>query len=141
MRRVRTQRDDRRGLTLVEVLIAVAILGILLGGLIPAFVSNMRINTDSEVRSQAVTAAQSVLDALRADGSWPEYGLDPDGEATIPPVRQVESGGRTFDVQIDYGPYCDASGTCLDGAQNVELEVRWRGRVYYTVETVYTDLR
>ena len=71
---IRNQQRPPRitGLTIIEVLIAVAILGILLGGLIPSFVSNMRINTDSEVRSQAVQAAQTMLDALRADGAWPD---------------------------------------------------------------------
>lgn len=132
---------SRRGLTLVEVLIAIVVIGVLLAGVIPSFVSNLKINTESEVRSQAVTAAQTILDALRADGAWPDYGLDIDGNPTIPPVRQVTSGGRTFDVEIDYGPYCEDGGSCLDGAQEVQLEVMWNGRTYYTVGTVYTDLR
>ena len=130
----------RQGLTLIETLISIVILGILLASVIPAFVTNMQINTDSETRSAAVAAAQSVLDSLRADGSWPDYGMDPDGNPTVPPVRQVQSNGRTFDVQIDYGPYCDG-GSCIPGAQEVQLEVRLDGRMYYRVGTVYTDLR
>ncbi|MDZ7707507.1 MAG: type II secretion system protein [Trueperaceae bacterium] len=72
---VRTPGASREGLTLVEALIAVSILTILLAAVIPAFTDALRINTRSEVRSQAVAAAQTVLDSLRAvpPSEWPAY--------------------------------------------------------------------
>lgn len=124
----------RRGVTLIEAVIAVAIIVILMAGVVPAFVDALRINTRSEVRSGAVAAARSVMDSLRADGDWPaSAGGDP-------PVREVEVGRRTFEVQIAHHPYCDASGSCFDGAREVRLEVRYRDEPYYDVTTVYTDL-
>ena len=128
------------GVSLIEALVAIVVLGILVGAVVPAFVSNLRLNSETEKRSQAVVAAQTVLDSLRADGSWPAYGLDPDGNPSVTPVLQVESGGRTFDVAVDYGPYCER-GVCYSTARNLELEVRLDDTVYYQVATVYTNLQ
>jgi type II secretory pathway pseudopilin PulG len=123
------------GLTLIEALIAVAIVAILLAGLVPSFVNALRINTDSEVRSQAVAAAQTVLDSLRAEPDWPPYA------GGQPPVRQVDVGGRSYDVTIEYAPYVSDAGDTYDGAREVRLEVAYRDEVRYTVATVYTELR
>lgn len=131
----RTRSED--GLTLVEALIAVSILAILLGAVVPAFVDALRINTSSETRSQAVAAAQTVLDSLRAEppDAWPAY------VAGEPPVRQVEVGRRTFDVTIRYREYCDDDGECFDNAREIDVEVSFRDQVRYRVSTVYTELR
>ena len=137
LRTVRTPTAGREGLTLVEALIAVSILTILLAAVIPAFTDALRINTRSEVRSQAVAAAQTVLDSLRAvpPAEWPAYaGGDP-------PVQQVEAGRRTFDVTVRYQEYCDAGGDCFDNAREIDLEVSFRDEVRYSVSTVYTELR
>ncbi len=131
--------ENSRGVTLVEALVAVAIVGIVLAATVPAFVGNLRINTDNETRSGAVTAAQTVMDRLRGDAAWPEYGGSPGGPA-LPPVVTVEASARSYDVRIDYGPYCDDAGTCYAGARRVELEVTHDGRVFYRVATVFTQL-
>ncbi len=130
--------SDRDGLTLVEALIAISILTILLAAVVPAFVQALRINTDSEERSQAVAAAQTVLDSLRAEppADWPAYSAGGD-----PPVQQIEVGGRTFDVTVRHQEYCDASGDCFDNAREIDLEVSFRDQVRYRVSTVYTELR
>lgn len=127
----------REGLTLVEALIAISILTILLATVLPAFTNALRINTGSEVRSQAVAAAQTVMDSLRAEppADWPAYA------AGDPPVRQVEVGARTFDVTIRYQTYCDDDGACFDNAREIDLEVSFRDQVRYRVSTVYTELR
>ena len=131
--------EHQRGVTLVEALVAIAIIGIVLAATVPAFVGNLRINTDNETRSGAVTAAQTVMDRLRGDAAWPEYG-GPPGGPMVPPVVTVETSARSYDVRIDYGPYCDDAGTCYAGARRVELEVTHGGRTFYRLATVFTQL-
>ncbi len=125
----RTSRHG--GFTLVEALVAIAIIGILLAAVVPAFVSNLRINTDNEIRSGAVAASQTVLDRLRVrpKGDWPASGGS----------LSVSSNGRNFDVLVSYEPFCQG-GTCYTGAEMIELEVSYGSRSRYTVSTVFTAL-
>ncbi len=55
-----------RGFTLVEVLIATAILGIMVGPILTSFVSVARVNTTSRKRLSATTAGESVAEAVKA---------------------------------------------------------------------------
>ncbi len=59
-------RGRSRGLTLVEVLIALVLLGLVSAFSVPSIVSSMRINADNRVRVQAVAAADAWLDRFRA---------------------------------------------------------------------------
>ena len=64
---VRSRRQDNRGMTLVELLIAIVILAIITVPLLHAFVSSARVNLDSRKRSRLTTVAQDVMEGLRAD--------------------------------------------------------------------------
>ena len=64
---VRKQRLDNRGMTLVELLIAIVILAIITVPLLHAFVSAARVNMDSRKRLRLTTVAQDVMEGLRAD--------------------------------------------------------------------------
>lgn len=57
---------DRKGLTLVETLLALAILGLITGTFTFSVVSSMRNNSDNRTRQQALAAAESWLDRFRA---------------------------------------------------------------------------
>lgn len=126
------ERSSRRsGFSLIEAIIAIAIVGILLAGVVPAFVSNLRVNTDSEARTGAVAAAQTVLDQfrVRSKSDWPASG------STV----SVTSHGRPYDVGVVHQPFCQG-GTCYTGAELIELEVSYGGRIRYSVSTVFTAL-
>lgn len=123
----RTRRE--RGFSLVEALVAIAILAVLLAGVVPAFVSNLRVNTDNELRTGAVAASQTVLDELRVRPSAFASG------STV----SVASHGTAFDVLVTKEQFCQG-GTCFDGAERIELEVSHGGRVRYRVSTVFTAL-
>lgn len=126
---VREPVRARAGFTIVEAIIATAIVGILIAGVAGAFTAYMRINTDNEVRTGAVAAAQTVVDGLRSGGGWPSSGT----------VLAVASHGRTYDVELTYQPYT-AGGVTYTGARLVEVEVRHAGRTRYEVGTIFTQL-
>ncbi len=121
--------EGREGFTLVEAIVALAILGIILGAVVPTFAQNLRLNTDSELRAWAVSVAQEELDALRASGNWPASGSQ----------RTVNIGSATFTSHLTHARYCQGT-VCYDGARHLTLEVRHADRTMYTVETVFTVL-
>lgn len=126
------ERASRRaGFSLIEAIVAIVIIGILLAAVVPAFVSNLRVNTDNEVRTGAVAASQTVLDRFRVQsrGAWPASG------STV----SVDTRVRTYDVLVEYARFCQG-GTCFDGAELIDLEVSYGGRTRYTVSTVFTVL-
>lgn len=127
----RERSSSRAGLSLVEAIIAIAIVGILLAGVVPAFVSNLRINTDSEIRTGAVAAAQTVVDQFRVlpRSQWQASGT----------TVNVVSHGRSYDVLAQHGPFCQG-GTCFADSFLIELEVSHGGRSRYAVATVFTAL-
>ena len=56
---------NQRGFTLLEGLLALAILGIALAGILPAFFGYMHVTTRNEMRTGAVAAAQRQMETLR----------------------------------------------------------------------------
>ena len=125
-----TRRSRARGFTLIEALIGVAILAVVLAGIVPAFLSYLRVNNQSDVRGGAVAAAESVLDNLR---QTPIAAWGPSGT-----VLNASGGDRTYEVTV---LYCTASlPYCSSDTRHVEAVVRYQGKVYYDVQTVYTRL-
>jgi prepilin-type N-terminal cleavage/methylation domain-containing protein len=122
---------NSRGFTLLEALIAMAILGIVLAGLVPSFQSFMNANSLSEERSNAVAAAQQIMEGLRQ--------VDP---STLPSsgtsaVQAVTIGSHEYEVVANY---CVESSYCSSAARQIVLEVNFAGKTVYTVESVYARL-
>lgn len=117
----------QRGLTIVEGLVAIAILAIAMAAVIPAFTNNARINSQQEHRSGAVAAAQVVLDNLRVR-SW----------ASWPTSQTVDAGSHTYDVAITVCSQGSTDCFTTTDARHVRLEVSNGGTTYYTVATVFT---
>ncbi len=120
-----------RGFTLLESLIAMALLGIALAGLLPSFQAFMDANSFSEERSNAVAAAQSVMEALRQ--------VDP---STLPAsgtsaVLAVTVGDHEYEVVTTY---CAEASFCSSAARHILLEVSFAGKTIYTVESVFARL-
>ena len=121
----------RKGVGLVETLVALAIFTLVLGALVPAFIHYLDTNSRTELRTQAVTIAQQVLEDLRVQ--------DP---ATLPnngtEQRTVSYQGRSFRITIRY---CRDPSLCTSTARQITVEVAYRNRRIYAAETVYTKLR
>jgi prepilin-type N-terminal cleavage/methylation domain-containing protein len=121
-----------RGFTLIEAVFALAILGITIAAVLPAFVDFLDANTLSEERSNAVAAAQQVMEELRQfdPGSLPSSGSSA--------VQTVTIGNHEYEVTAHY---CRESTYCTTAGRHIILEVNFGGNTVYTVETVYTQLR
>jgi prepilin-type N-terminal cleavage/methylation domain-containing protein len=103
------------GLTLVEVLIALLVLGLVAGAFTTTVVSSLRMNSDDRIRARAIAAAETWLDRFRAKSldfnafttarSYPygyNYASDPTFVAAgdpSPAVLNQEWGPFRFTVQ------------------------------------------
>ncbi len=118
----------QEGLTLIETMMALAILLIILSGILPGFITYARLNTDSELRSDSVAIAQQVMEELRHS----EFSQWPESEESWSPISM---GGRDFVVNIhsDWAPD-------TVGAKEVRVRISYENRVLYEVKTIFTQL-
>jgi len=123
---------NEKGFSLVECVCALGLLAIVLLGIIPTVQVLMQSNTISEERSNAVSAAQQVMESLRqqAPSSLPNSGSSA--------VQTVSVGTRDYEVVAHY---CTKSAYCNDDMRHIVLEVSYAGHDVYVVETVYTRLQ
>lgn len=99
---------DRAGFTLLEVLIALAILAMGLGALYSALAQSSRFHRTAVRHTQLEQAAQSVLDAAATEG-WPDASMSQQGQLgpmiwtrTIRPVEgsQPASGLQPIHIEV-----------------------------------------
>lgn len=119
------------GFTLLESLVALGILGVTLVAMLPAFQAFMDANSVSEERSNALAAAQEVMETLRhADpASLPTSGSSA--------VQAVTVGEHEYEVVTHY---CQNSTYCGTDSRHIVIEVAFAGKDVYTIETVFTRL-
>jgi prepilin-type N-terminal cleavage/methylation domain-containing protein len=118
-----------QGFTLVEVIVAMVIFVIAISLVVPAFTSFLSLNSGNEQQTQAVRAAQQVLDRIRLQ--------DPTSLTTNPPVQSVAVGGHPYQVAV---VYCYTAAYCDPGSKDVEVEVSDNGKLLFSAETVYTQV-
>ena len=126
-----TAQNPRRsqGFTLVEMLVALLILGLLLSVVLTAIASNTSLNSQTELRSQAAVAAQRLLDEQRNQSAWKASGSDP--------AVDVAVGGHTFQVTLSY---CTNPSYCTDTARQIVSQASYNNKVLFSVETVFTSI-
>jgi general secretion pathway protein I len=119
------------GFTLVEALVAIAILGIALVGVLPTFQTFVDANELSEERSNALAAGQVVMEALRREqpASLPKTGSSS--------VQTVSVGDHAYEIVAHY---CQKTQYCTTTSRHIVVEVSFAGETIYSLETVYTRL-
>lgn len=119
------------GFTLIESLVALAILGVLLAAILPTFFTYLDANTMSEERTGALAAAQETMELLRQTDptTMPNAGSSP--------LQVVSVGDRDFEVLTHF---CTANQFCGDDSRHLLIEVSYGGRTVYSVESVFTAL-
>ena len=120
-----------RGFTLLESVISLAILSITLVAMLPAFQTFMDANTLSEERSNALAAAQVVMEALRHE----DPSLLPSSGSS--PIEAVQVGAHEYEVVTHF---CRNSSYCGTDIRHIMVEVSFAGKSIYTIETVFTRL-
>ncbi len=114
----RRQRPAQRGLTLVELLIAIVVIGVGLGGVMLAFSTLARQNADPVVQRQMLAIAQGLMEEIH---------LKPYASAT----NAAPSGCArdTFNDVSDYHAYtttnliCGVDGTVVSGLNGYSVRV------------------
>lgn len=126
------------GVSLIEVLVSISLLGIVTTVFITSSISMSRMLSNAETKSQAVLAAQEVLEPLRQE----KPSNLPDTLTVQSPV-EVDLNGRIYDVIITYceeAQYCSSNVTGgLVGSRHIKAEVLYEGESYYEIETVFTE--
>ena len=119
-----------RGFTLIEVIVALAIFGILLASVPMSYIVQMRFNTHAENTFLATSAAETVLDALRMETikNLPSHG-----------DRQETLTINSKDLEV-ITEFCKNSKYCDSATRHISIKVLLNEKVLYTVETVYTQL-
>jgi prepilin-type N-terminal cleavage/methylation domain-containing protein len=119
------------GFSMMEVLVSLALVGIVSATVSPIFISQSQLNTTSELKMLAIDATDKQIDSLRL--------VDP---ATLPSSGSASTGvtvgGKTFSVQASY---CVNASWCSAVTRHLKFTTSYRGTTYYVTETVFTQLR
>ena len=121
----------QQGFTLVEVLVALSIVGLITAFLSPVFIAQSKYNTTSELKSLAINATDRQVDLMRLTDPAT---MQSSGSTT----STVTAGGKNFSVKIDY---CVTSSYCSSVTRHLKFTTSYRGIPYHATETVFTQLR
>lgn len=124
---------NERGFTIIEVMVALGMFGIVSAMMATTMVQLQRANYENEVRSGAYAAAQLVLDDLRSQNiaELPTFGSSA--------VQNVVISGKTYAVTPSY---CITASQCPSvNVRGIRVSVSHKNRVRYMVDTVYARLQ
>lgn len=122
---------NQHGFTLVEVLVSVAIVGLITAFLSPVFIAQSKFNTTSEIKGLAIDATDRQVDTMRLTDPAT---LQSSGSTT----STIVVGGKSFSVKVDY---CSTAGYCSSVTRHLKFTTSYRGKTYYATETIFTQLR
>jgi len=124
------------GYTMIELTVAMTMLGTLALSLTTLSIHSMRTNKDNEIRSGAIQVASVVLDELRGQiiSSLPS-------SPGIQQSRSISISGvpNPFNVTLTF---CSNSSFCPTAdTRHIKVAVSYAGRNRFNTETVMTQLR
>ncbi|HOA20449.1 MAG TPA: type II secretion system protein [Sedimentibacter sp.] len=102
---------NNKGLTLVEILITLAVLGIVIMPLMSMFFTSQKMNNESEMKYRAIQFAQEELESIKAMKilNTEDDGYPPRGDGSYGYVTSPDSEGYTIDVRIEKGAEYEGS--------------------------------
>lgn len=111
------RRATQQGFTLVEVIVAIAIISVAIGGVMLVFVVALSHSADPQQQQQAVAIAEGYMDEILS-----RRFEDPDG------VASVEASRGLYDDVDDYGTISneqprDQEGAVLSGLSDYRVQV------------------
>jgi MSHA pilin protein MshD len=114
---------DQLGMTLVELVIAIAVAGIAVAGLAAAYASMVGRSADPMIQTQALVAAESIMEEILLKPF-----SDPDTVGDICVDEADDDNRATFDDVCDYHNYTsngvvDQSGNLVSGLSNYDVSV------------------
>lgn len=134
---MRMALKDERGFTFVEVIIAVALLGIIAGGFLAALAASSNNTRLSDERTTAESLARTEMELACeyvSNYSCYVYGLRPNFEYELPdnpPTGELSHtlppGYETYTVHV-------VSAPLRDGVQTITVTVSRDGRVIYSIQ-------
>ena len=124
---------NEKGFTMLEIMVALTIFGIVAAGMAQAYVLQLHTNNASEVRSQAIQAAQRVLDDIRTKDITQ---LPSSGNAA---PQTILVNNRSFIVKIQYCP--PTTAYCSTAQRFLRSKVFYKNKQVYAIDTVFAQLR
>jgi len=114
---------DERGLSLIELLVFIVVVGIAVTGVLSVYSLNARSSADPMVRKQALAIAESLLEEVLAkpytycdpDDANVETASSPAGCATIPEVMGPEAGETRYANLTPFDNVNDYNGFSMAG--------------------------
>ncbi len=123
----------QRGFTLIEVMISLLIFSVVLGGMAPAFVSQLKSNSRSQIRTEAIAVSQQVMDSLRLQNP----STLPVSGSSSPEI--ITFGNRSYSAVAFY---CEATAYCTTANnRHITVRVSHNNVQVFETQSVYTQLR
>ncbi|MBP9837860.1 MAG: type II secretion system protein [Proteobacteria bacterium] len=124
---------QNKGFTLLEVMASLLIFSLVVAGMGPAFIAHEKYNTESQIRTDAIAAAERALDLLRYQNptSLPTSGTSAATDYII--------NGKTYSV---FTVYCLTSTYCQSpNNRHITIRVKYKNKQVFETETVFTQLK
>lgn len=122
------------GMTIIEVLIALALLGLTLSILTTSMISNANLNDTIDKRGQAIRLSEQILESYRSNNDYTEL--------SNPNVIQkdVNFNGFKFPVKTTFCP-TDAPKEmpCTDSAVFIRVEIMNNNKVLHKTESYFAE--
>jgi prepilin-type N-terminal cleavage/methylation domain-containing protein len=129
----RQSKLNDSGFTLIEVMVAMLVFGVVMSTMPSVFVAHLRYNQRAEIKTASMHAAQRVLDSYRVvdPSSLPSSGSVTEANIVI--------GSYTFSPTTSF---CSQASYCItNNNRHIKVDIAYDGENTYTVETVFTKLR
>jgi len=124
-----TPHNSSKGFTLIELMIVVAIIGILAAIAIPAYQDYTKRSYVAEALSVASSVKNSIWDFYSAEGTWPinntAAGLAPPASITTSRVVQMDVTGNIITIQFTNSLAPAASNTLILTANGAGGSLTW----------------